>query len=189
MNDTIADNIWITAKTRMFTEARYRSYNLLANVWITTCSLLLIFFSLFTDEISAVIHHADRLNIALSIAVLALSLVLSGFRFLETAAQHRECYIKLQALYETRGCNQNLAKEYNAILDAYPNHDDQDYDNLVIDRAIFRDKPITDPKTKEPIKPTTYMIVRKSIRTAILLIASYLLPAMSLIALVKIIWR
>jgi hypothetical protein len=83
-------------------------------------------------------QHFNSISISLSVLVFAASLIITGFRFSETANKHRECYLRLQALEgKLNGCP-DPEREYAEILSIFPNHWTMDYDRLLIERTFLR---------------------------------------------------
>ncbi len=73
-----------------------------------------------------------------SITTLCLSLLIFGFKFGETAANHRSCYLALQKLRaKSEGLGQEQEQAYIEILGHYPNHTPGDYMRLAVS-DIFR---------------------------------------------------
>lgn len=68
-----------------------------------------------------------------SITTLCLSLLIFGFKFGETAANHRSCYLALQKLRATKYDDLlSLEQDYIEILGHYPNHTHGDYLRLAV---------------------------------------------------------
>ena len=80
-NEQLLDNIWVTSKTRMIAEERYRSYSLAAHIFTSYYSLLLIIFSIFSSDISGFTAEFDKIILTLAVLVFSLSLILGGFHF------------------------------------------------------------------------------------------------------------
>jgi hypothetical protein len=160
----LRDKMWKTSKCRMRAETRYRRYHLAAHFFVSYYSLLVILASLFATELSAFLPSPDKIIIALSIAVFSWSLVLFGFRFSETADKHRECYLRIQRLLDT-GASTDLAAEYHATIEHYPNHDSSDYNNLLVENAVFLRRPITDANTNTAIRPSIGTIISYFVRS------------------------
>ena len=160
-NEQLLDNIWVTSKTRMIAEERYRSYSLAAHIFTSYYSLLLIIFSIFSSDISGFTAEFDKIILTLAVLVFSLSLILGGFHFSETADKHRECYLKLQTILHYTS-QQNIGESYVHILKEYPTHLPMDHEYLTVKSAIYFKKPltrITQSGTKEDIQPSTKMII------------------------------
>lgn len=111
--------IWLTCHSRMFAEKRYRSYTYISHLLLSWLALGVIAW--------AVVHTLqtsdallDTYSAILSVLVFALSIIVFGFRFGETATLHRECYLRLQKLHDSESDTARLIHEYHEILGAYP---------------------------------------------------------------------
>lgn len=139
-------NIWITFKSRIWAEKRYRNYESMGFFIIQSFCMLLIFTSIFSDKIKVSYPYLDSVNIYLSIVVFSSSLVLWGAKFSETASKHRDCYLDLQNLNNTIGKSSNILSasyNYDQILRKYPNHKDIDYQNFLVESIIFSRQRVT----------------------------------------------
>lgn len=174
-NKELLDNIWKTSKTRMITEERYRSYDLAAHILTSYYALMLIVSSIFSAEIVNFTTAFDKISISLAVIVFSLTLILGGFRYSETADKHRNCYLKLQEILRDTSST-NLAATYSEILKEYPNHSPQDYDRLVVESTIYRNKPIIRSGSEEPIHPTMAMIFMHFVRRLRFPIFAYIIP-------------
>ncbi|MFZ2469318.1 MAG: SLATT domain-containing protein [Parvibaculum sedimenti] len=170
----LRDKIWTTYKCRMNAERRYRSYNLLSHLLTSYYSLLLIFLSIFSDQILSNHQLAQGLGIALSVAVFSLSLVLYGFHFSETADKHRECYLKLQGLYDG-GNPPELAAKYDEIKHQYPNHSPRDYRDLIVETVLNGHSPVTRPGTAEKVSPTCWQYMDYLARKVSFVVIGYVI--------------
>ncbi|MBI2241484.1 MAG: SLATT domain-containing protein [Magnetospirillum gryphiswaldense] len=184
----IADKIWTTYKSRMISERRYIAYDLASNIWISTYSALLIGTSIFSDEIVLCYPSFAKVNILLSVLVFALSLVLYGFQFKEKAARYRECYLKLQALYDKRDDVSDLAGAYNNIRENYANHSDRDYSDLLVESVIIRNRSIKDPAGNE-LRPGKLEICSYYLRKYSMLALTYVVPLGSLYGFLVFLWK
>ena len=72
--NTLKDRIWITAKTRMISERRYRRYELVSHILLAYLSFLLIASSLFNEDLSRYVPYFDKINIVISVFLFAASL-------------------------------------------------------------------------------------------------------------------
>ena len=130
----LSDKIWITRKSRIYTEQRLLRKNLLSQILITFYSSLLVFLTIWNLK-----HPNDQVNILLvigSIAVLIASITISSQKYLERSLAMRNCYIKLDELYskvvraeESKNYEliQQLESEYTANILNVENHSDYDY--------------------------------------------------------------
>ncbi|MBR2658233.1 MAG: SLATT domain-containing protein [Loktanella sp.] len=113
--------------------------------------IVLALFALASICISVV---GDTQNIRLnenifsftSITTLSLSLLIFGFKFGETAANHRSCYLSLQKM---RGSNESddhkLEENYINVLSFHPNHTTGDYMRLAISNIFEDEQNLTSP--------------------------------------------
>lgn len=151
---TIAENIWITSKSRMNSEKRNRLYGTAAHVLLHYFATLLVVHSIIHPQADS-LEQYEQANTILSIAVLVASLVVHGFKFGEKAQLHRDCYLRLQKLTSEESRKKQLVVGYNEILAGYPNHHDRDYEDLIISRHR-EGRPIYDSTGK--VTPSTRMM-------------------------------
>lgn len=124
------EKIWLTAHTRMVTEARHlRSAKLwdLLVIWYSTAMVIASVIAL--KETSG--SNTSYLLVSLSIGVLALSIYVPTLGHKVDADKHRSCYLRLQELLDTAE-DGDLAKEYHSILAEYPNHKKRDWIALLV---------------------------------------------------------
>ncbi len=130
----LSDKIWITRKSRIYTEQRLLQKNLISQILIIFYSSLLVFLTIWNLK-----YPYDHVNILLvigSIAVLIASITVSSQKYLERSLAMRNCYIKLDELYskvvraeESNNSEliQQLESEYTANILNVENHSDYDY--------------------------------------------------------------
>ena len=132
----LSDRIWITRKSRIYTEKRLLRKNLISQILITFYSSLLVFITIWNLK-----YPNDQINIFLvigSIAVLITSITISSQKYLERSIAIRNCYIKLDELFykvvrAEKNKNrddeliQQLESEYATNLLNVENHSDYDY--------------------------------------------------------------
>lgn len=155
-------NIWITCKTRMQAEKRLKFYSLFSLLALNYFSFIIVVSAIFSGVLSERVPFFNEINISMSVALLASSLLFQGFKFDDVARLHRECYLRLQKLLEAPGERTEILGQYYEVLAEYPNHAPRDYDDLVIDRTLFRDKPIWDQSG--PVRWTGFMVAKKLFR-------------------------
>lgn len=81
-----------------------------------------------------------------SITTLCLSLLIFGFKFGETAANHRACYLALQKLRaERKGTASELETAYIEILGHHPNHTSGDFKRLIVNNVLQRKQVLESP--------------------------------------------
>lgn len=130
----LSDKIWITRKSRIYTEQRLLRKNLTSQVLIIFYSSTLVFLTIWNLK-----YPIENVNIFLvigSIAVLISSLTVASQKYLERSMVIRNCYIKLDELCskvkraeEDKNHNliQQLESEYTANILNVENHSDYDY--------------------------------------------------------------
>jgi hypothetical protein len=138
-NSDIIEKLWITSKLRMGAERRFRTLEYIWHIVLCIISILIISVSIFSENLNAN-FPSQSYNIIASVFILSITLIIFGFRFGETAAQHRECYLKIQSLINSSKQKSELQEEYNKILCAYPNHSEFDYKNFIIKSRVFYGK-------------------------------------------------
>lgn len=81
-----------------------------------------------------------------SITTLCLSLLIFGFRFGETAANHRSCYLALQKLRASdEQAIQKQEEAYIEVLGHYPNHTTGDYMRLAVNDIFNAEQSLKSP--------------------------------------------
>lgn len=143
--------LWLTAKARINSERRLRSYAVLSHLLLTWYAFWTIVFSVYQDNVGSKIGpvEASKLGIILSVLTFGLSLVISGFKFEERASVYRGCYLKLQALYRSNAQEDKLSI-YHQILEHYPNHSNGDNDRVIFD-GWLRAQPVSNSKGQIPV--------------------------------------
>jgi len=85
-----------------------------------------------------------------SITTLCLSLLIFGFKFGETAANHRSCYLSLQKLRaNTNRDSETLNTNYIDILGHHPNHTPGDYMRLAVKNILCSEQILESPVGKK----------------------------------------
>jgi hypothetical protein len=130
----LSDKIWLTRKTRVYTEQRLiqrNTFTSLLTIWYSFC---LVFFSVWNLQ-----YPNNNLNLFIvisSILVLVMSTVVASQKYTERSLAIRDCYLKLDELYlkTKRGEKKEKQKllnecqnEYSEILKHVENHTDFDY--------------------------------------------------------------
>lgn len=130
----LSDKIWLTRKTRIYTEKRLRKYAFLSEIFVVIYSLLMVFLSIWN-----LINSNQNISFFLvcgAIALLAGSIFITSQRYIERANTLRNCYIRLDELYfKVKYCEneQNLQQlneyytNYNDILLNVENHSEYDF--------------------------------------------------------------
>ncbi|WP_162150960.1 SLATT domain-containing protein [Ahrensia sp. 13_GOM-1096m] len=126
--------IWWTSKTRMQSEKRLRTYEMLSHVGIALLSVLLIGFTIYSGPNNP---NINAHLITLSVFITVLSVLIFGFKFGEQATLHRECYLKLDELRDSELKYDEMKKSYHKILASYPNHASCDHSRIIINETLF----------------------------------------------------
>jgi len=170
------EKIYITYKTRMATEVRLRRTALLCHImlgWYSFCFIILSFLDVsgkFTISNSAIVSAVG------STAMFALSLFIYGERYSERANEFKNCYLKLQELYEKPINIDRKMALYAEILDRYENQSDGDYDDMLVD-AWFRGQALSN--ARGPLKLsfwTFFKVMSRRLLKAVLIAAFLLAP-------------
>ena len=128
--------IWLTSHSRMIAEKRYRTYDTVSHLLLSWLSLSVIAWAVVrSSQASSVV--LDTYTAVLSVFVFAFSIITFGFRFGETATLHRECYLRLQKLHDRAVDAETLTSQYHEILGAYSNHNDCDFESLVLEKTLL----------------------------------------------------
>lgn len=131
----LSDRIWTTERCHMNAEKRSRFLELYFHIVLALFALSSICISV-VGETENVLLSDSILSFA-SITTLCLSLLIFGFKFGETAANHRSCYLALQKLRasgEQESRKQEVA--YIEVLGHYPNHTTGDYMRLAMSNIL-----------------------------------------------------
>ncbi|MGA7673961.1 MAG: SLATT domain-containing protein [Rhizomicrobium sp.] len=134
--EAIKTTIWFTSHCRIFAEKRYRKYNNISHLSLSWLSLAAITCAVTRCQLQTS-TFVDTYTAVLSTFVFAFSIIVFGFRFGETAVLFRECYLRLQKLHDSNLDPEAMTSAYHEILGAYGNHDDWDYESLVIRKTYL----------------------------------------------------
>lgn len=119
----------------MNAERRNRRYELYFHILLAFYSIAAIGHQILShDEIGLL---GNNVFLFLSVCTLSLSLLIFGFKFGETAAQHRGCYLTLQGLRYQFLSIESLNETYVNTIGSLPNHTTRDFHKLAINN-IFR---------------------------------------------------
>ena len=113
-----------------------------------------------------------------SIAILAISLFVSGERYGEKADEFKACYLKLQRIYQSESSIAEKMTQYADVLDIYENQSDADYDEMLFD-AMLRGQKLTN--ALGPVSISFVAGCRVLIKRSIRLSASFLVFLMPII--------
>lgn len=129
-----SDRIWVTRKSRIYTEKRLKSWSNLSQILMIWYSFILVLLSIWN-----LLYNEQSINLILiygSVGVLALSIFLSSQKFIERSLAIRNCYIKLDEIYlklqkaeneQNSELIKQLENEYFGVLQNVENHTDYDY--------------------------------------------------------------
>jgi hypothetical protein len=146
--DKLKERIWITERCHMKAEARNRRLEFFFHITLALFALSSIFVGLFQFETG--FSGFDNILTFTSICTLSISLLIFGFKFGETAAQHRSCYLDLQRLrFQALDAENSLNEKYIDTLSYYPNHSTSDYMSVTISN-IFSSKQSLKDSNGEP---------------------------------------
>lgn len=140
---TINDTIWITSRVRMITERKALRNQYVSYLAVTYYSVFSVILSIFDSYFSGPYPELGKLNLASSVVVLVASLVAGGFRLEARAASFRECYLKLQRLYDEDLPDQEKKLRYREVLLDFPNHSNHDYTDLLVNHILLEGKQLT----------------------------------------------
>lgn len=130
----LSDKIWITRKTRIYTEQRLQEIANISQALMIAYSLALVSVSIWNLQ-----SNDQKLNIIsafASIVVLVLSVQITAQKYAERSIAMRNCYVKLDELYSrAKRAESNkddnvleaLESEYTSLLINIENHSEYDY--------------------------------------------------------------
>ncbi len=130
----LSDNLWITRKTRIYSELRLERNAKISKFIITLYSFYLIIFSIWNLN-----HNNPQISELLvfsSIGIALASISLSAQRYAYRALDMRNCYIRLLELYndakraeaaKNDRLIQKIESKYAQILGNIENHSEYDY--------------------------------------------------------------
>jgi capsule polysaccharide modification protein KpsS len=110
---------------------------------VTYYSLFTVMLSIFANYYKAPYPALDQINLAASVIVLVASLVAAGFRLEARAASFRECYLKLQRLYDEALADDEKKLKYRDILMDFSNHSPHDYKDLIVNHTVLEGKSLS----------------------------------------------
>jgi hypothetical protein len=172
----LRDKIWLTAHTRMISEARLtknaRLWNLLI-VWYSTSLACLTTYQLVADESTT----RNILSAILAIGVLSLSIYIPTLQFEQKAALYRSCYLRLQRLLDLGMKEIDLATQYHDVLENFPNHSNRDWNKLLVN-SHCSGRALQDGETNIPVpKMMIFGNFLIQTRDVILWLTAFAMPA------------
>lgn len=133
ITNELSNSIWITCRCHMNAEKRTRFLEVYFHVVLGFYSLATIVVSLLGSKS----EFFEQIVVVTSIMTLCLSLLVFGFKFGETAARHRSCYLSLQYLLNhTSQTSANVGEEYIKVLKHFPNHSTWDYMRTIVNNVF-----------------------------------------------------
>lgn len=126
----------------MVAEKRALRNNFLSLIILTYYSICVLILSFFSEYFSNYYSQFVGLSTTASVVVLVSSLVVSGFGFERTAWLHRECYLSLQKIYDSKLSEEHKNQRYHRTLTLYPNHSSSDYHDFLVQYIFFDRKHI-----------------------------------------------
>jgi len=162
IQDSVKDGIWLTAHIRMVAEKRYRKYDYVFNLLLCWRSLTVATWATIRSS-QPPSPMLDTYAAVISGLVFAFSIITFGFRFGETAASYRDCYLRLQKLHDSENDPAILNREYHEILAGCNNQGEQDFDDLVLSRTLFVKRHLRGKDGRE-ITWTGWMLARSALR-------------------------
>jgi hypothetical protein len=130
----LSDKIWVTRKTRIYTEQRLQGISNITQALMIVYSLALVSLSIWNLQ-----SNDPKLNVIsafASIVVLVLSVHLTAQKYAERSIAMRNCYVKLDELYsrakraeerKDEKSLEDLESEYTSLLINIENHAEYDY--------------------------------------------------------------
>lgn len=138
------DRIWTTERCHMNAEKRSRFLELYFHIVLALFALSSICISVVGDTQN--VRFNDSILSFASITTLCLSLLIFGFKFGETAANHRSCYLALQKLRASGDqASQEQEVAYTEVLGHYPNHTTGDYMRLAVSNIFQAEQSLKSP--------------------------------------------
>ena len=142
--DKLKDRIWITERCHMKAEKRKRFLEYYFHITLALYALASIAILLFQNA-PATAGFGNIMTFT-SICTLSISLLIFGFKFGESAAQHRSCYLDLQRLrIDNTNCAAELNQKYVNKLGYYPNHSTSDYMSIAVSNIFTGSQHLKDP--------------------------------------------
>jgi SMODS and SLOG-associating 2TM effector domain family 5 len=180
------NKIYLTYKTRMSAEAKLRQTGRWLNNLMSWYSFCLIVISLSQITNTYQVYKADFIFTACSIGLFGLSLFVYGERYFEKADQFRNCYLEMQAIFESSLTTNAKMKKYAEIRNKYENQRDDDYDDMLFD-AWMRNQNLEN--ASGPVKITwqrsIIVLARRVVRYGIF-VSLFLFPVAALILSITI---
>jgi hypothetical protein len=141
--EKLKDRMWITGRCHMKAEKRKRFLELYFHITLALFALASIAISLFQDPIDA--SRFGSVATFTTICTLSISLLIFGFKFGETAAQHRSCYLDIQKmrLIDNKEAPE-LNIQYIETLGYYQNHSLSDYMAVTISNVFVSQQNLQD---------------------------------------------
>lgn len=141
MPDTKPTNrIYLTYKARIVAEAKLRLLSKLANLLIVWLSFWLIALSILQLTQTINIAHYEALSASVSIGIFASSIFLATGMLEKRADEFRKCYLELQRVWNANVSEKEKMRRYDAVLNGYQNHSQNDYHDMILESWKKNDK-------------------------------------------------
>jgi hypothetical protein len=130
---------------------------------VTYYSLFTVILSIFDTYYKVPYPVLDKISLAASVIVLVASLVAAGFRFEARAAEFRDCYLRLQRLFDQPLTEDEKKDRYREMMLDFPNHSPADYTDMVINHTLIEEKQLYNDNKKIDYnwKMMTSWLIRK----------------------------
>ncbi|WP_408080076.1 SLATT domain-containing protein [Sphingomonas plantiphila] len=137
MNDrSQLERIYLTYKARVAAECRMHRLAFWSQILIAWYSIAIIIVSLADISTFYGVNDGGVATTSLSVLVLTASVFVYSQRFELRAASFRECYLKLQELYDSTEHPEIILKKYHDILIPFENHSNFDYDSVLLSAKV-----------------------------------------------------
>jgi hypothetical protein len=172
----LTEKIYLTYKTRMTTEARLRRTGFIAYVLLSWYSFALIAFSFLDLSNRFRVNNFSLISAIVSVGTFAISLFVYGERYTERADQFKNCYLKLQRLYESDIPATEKMARYSEILEIFDNQTDDDYDDMLFN-ALLRNQNLYNAKGEVKISCTSFAFVAlRRVVNIVVILALFSIP-------------
>ena len=129
--------MWITSRCHMNAERRNRFLEIYFHLLLAFYSIAAIGNTILGRASGSEVN--SEIVLYISILTLSISLIIFGFKFGETAAQHRACYLQLQKLMEVP-YNGDLIEKFIDTISNVPNHSTTDFLRLAIAHPFSKEQ-------------------------------------------------
>lgn len=149
--------IYLTAKSRMTSEANLRSQARFNQILPAIYSFYLIVISLLDLTQIYKFQNFSAISILCSIALFGIALFYQGQKLEERADNYKQCYLKLQQLEAEDLPEKEKNARYFSILEIYENQSRDDFDEMIFE-SWLRKQDLRN--SNGPIILTNYVFVK-----------------------------